>query len=375
MTTKAPPPVAALGRSWPGTGAAPRWLHPGAWWLWAFGLAAAASRTNQPVLLLGLLAAAAAVVAARRPAAPWARSFRVFLVLGAFVIAIRVAMQLVFGADTGGTLLFTLPQVPLPAFLAGVALGGPVTLEGLLAAFLDGLRLAVLLACLGAATSLASPSRLLKAVPAALYEVGVAVVVTLTLAPQMVADLARVRQAQRLRGRPATGARGWWSAAVPVVHGSLERSVALAAAMDSRGYGRRAQVPRRARMTTSALLLVGIFGLLVGVYGVLSDGALSPAAPGLVLGGAGLAVLGLALAGQRQVRTRYRPDPWVAPEWSVAAAGLAVLVLLVLAGPAALTVGTAPLAWPPTPGWLVLAPIVAALPALLAPPLPLAVRR
>ena len=29
----------------------PRALHPGAWWLWAVGLAAAASRTTNPLLL------------------------------------------------------------------------------------------------------------------------------------------------------------------------------------------------------------------------------------------------------------------------------------------------------------------------------------
>ena len=29
----------------------PRTLHPGAWWLWALGLATAASRTTNPLLL------------------------------------------------------------------------------------------------------------------------------------------------------------------------------------------------------------------------------------------------------------------------------------------------------------------------------------
>ena len=111
----------------------------------------------------------------------------------------------------------------------------------------DGLQLATILVCIGAANSLASPSRLLKSVPAALYEVGVAVVVAMTFAPQLVADVARVR-----RGAPA---------ARPAAHRSARRSparsaraggragtlaVALAAAMDSRGYGRTAGLPRRA---------------------------------------------------------------------------------------------------------------------------------
>ena len=53
-----------------GTGAVARWLHPGAWWLWALGLAAAATRTTNPLLLGLIVAVAAYVVAARRPTRP-----------------------------------------------------------------------------------------------------------------------------------------------------------------------------------------------------------------------------------------------------------------------------------------------------------------
>ena len=60
--------------------------------------------------------------------------------------------------------------------LAGIELGGPVTAEDLLAALYDGLRLAVLLCCVGAANTLANPKRALRSLPAALYELGVAVV-------------------------------------------------------------------------------------------------------------------------------------------------------------------------------------------------------
>ena len=41
-----------------GDRALPRWTHPGAWWVWALGLATAASRTTNP-LLLGLIVAVA----------------------------------------------------------------------------------------------------------------------------------------------------------------------------------------------------------------------------------------------------------------------------------------------------------------------------
>ena len=112
-----------------------------------------------------------------------------------------------------------------PTWLAGVRLGGDLTLESLLLALYDGLRLATILICVGAANSLASPTRLLKSVPAALYELGVSVVVALTFTPQLVADVDRLTTARRLRGRPDDRVRARSPAsAVPVLEGALERS-------------------------------------------------------------------------------------------------------------------------------------------------------
>lgn len=76
-----------------------------------------------------------------------------------------------------------------------------MTLEALLFALYDGLRLATLLICVGAANALASPARLLRILPGALYEAGVAVVVAMTFAPNLVQDVERLRAARRLRGR------------------------------------------------------------------------------------------------------------------------------------------------------------------------------
>lgn len=203
-----------------GARALPRALHPGAWWLWALGLAAAAGRTNNPLLLLLIIAVAALVVAARRPAAPWARSFGFFVRLGILVIVVRVLVQVVFGAALGSTLVLPLPGVVLPDWMAGVRLGGDVMLESVLLALFDGLRLATILICIGAANSLASPSRLLKSLPAALYEIGVSVVVALTFTPQLVTDVTRVQSARRLRGRPTRGVKAIAGAAMPVLEGA-----------------------------------------------------------------------------------------------------------------------------------------------------------
>jgi energy-coupling factor transport system permease protein len=354
----------------------PRPLHPGAWWLWAIGLATAASRTTNPLLLLLLVAAAGYVVAARRTPAPWSRSYAAFLRLGLLVIALRMALQVLFGSTGAGHVLVTLPQLPLPSWAAGVSIGGPVTAEDLLAAAYEGLRLATILACVGAANSLANPSRLLRVVPGALYEVGVAVVVAMTLAPQLVTEAGRLRQARRLRGRPDRGLRSVVGVALPLLESSLDRSLQLAAAMDSRGYGRTAGVPPRTRRLTGALVLLGLTGAALGSFGLLDGG--SPQVAGLpVLGwpllliGAAAAGAGFALGGRRVGRSRYRPDPWALPEWLVTGAGVGTAVTFLVAvvvDPTALTAPVSPPAWPGLPLLPLVGVLLALVPAWAAPP-------
>jgi energy-coupling factor transport system permease protein len=352
----------------------PRWLHAGAWWTWALCLAAAASRTTNPLLLTLLVLAAAVVVQARRPDAPWARSFAFFLRLGLIVIVVRVGVQVLFGAAIGTTDVIHLPGLTLPTWLAGVRLGGDITVESILMALYDGMRLATILICVGAANSLASPTRLLKSVPAALYELGVSVVVAMTFTPQLVEDVDRLQTTRRLRGRATSGPRAIAAAAVPVLEGALERSVALAAAMDSRGYGRRGETSARARRVSSVALLGGLVAACVGAYGLVSAG--SPTALGLpmLLVGVALAATGAVIAGRDSIRTRYRPDPWRLPEWLVLAAGMVALGGFLAAdwlGTPGMHTPVDPPTWPTLPFIALVGAIVAATPAWTAPQLPL----
>lgn len=345
-------------------------LPAGAWWCWALGLAAAASRTHNPLLLALVVAVAGYVVAARRTDAPWARSYGAFLRLALVVLAIRLVFAVLLGSPVPGThLLFTLPEVPLPAWAQGVRLGGPVTAEGVLFALYDGARLAALLVCVGAANALAAPSRLLKSLPGALYEVGVAAVVATTFAPHLVADVRRLRAARRLRGRDTGGVRGLLVVGLPVLEGALERSVALAAAMDARGYGRTARVSTAVRHATTALLLGGLLGLCVGSYGLLADRGAGWGTP-VLLAGVVAACGGLWLGGRRTVRTRYRPDRWGPRAWLVAGSGGAVAAAMVwfaAAAPEALEPPTVPLTAPRLPLWPALCVLLGLLPAAVAP--------
>jgi energy-coupling factor transport system permease protein len=183
--------------------------------------------------------------------------------------------------------------------------------------------------------------------------VSVAVVVALTVAPQLVASARSVRRARVLRGDVVRGVKAVRVLMAPVLEDAFERSLVLAAAMDSRGYGRRAGVPGSARALTGVLVLGGLCGLCVGAYGLL-DGSAPPAAGAPVLAvGAALAVAGLWTGSRRVRRSRYRPDTWGPRELLVVASGLVAALATYLApaglGGAALTPGTVPLVAPELP--------------------------
>ncbi|MFC8091142.1 energy-coupling factor transporter transmembrane component T [Streptomyces sp. NPDC127178] len=345
-------------------------LHPGAWWLWALSLGTAATRTTNPLLLTLLIATSAYVVATCRPNTPWARSYSAFVKLALAVLLIRLFFAVALGSPIPGThVVVTLPEVPLPDWAQGIRLGGRVTAEALVFALYDGLKLATLLICVGAANALANPTRLLKSLPGALYEMGVAVVVALTFAPNLIADVQRLRAARRLRGRPDRGIRGLLHVGLPVLEGALERSVALAAAMDARGYGRTAQVPAPVRRTTTALTLGGLLGVCAGTYGLLTAQGATYGLP-VLLAGLAAALAGLWLGGRRTPRTRYRPDRWDVRAWLVTGSGAAVAVLLTLAAsrdPEALHPGVVPLVAPTLPLWPAAAVLLGLLPAFVIP--------
>jgi energy-coupling factor transport system permease protein len=347
-----------------------RGLHPAAWWLWAACLAGAATRTTNP-LLLGLIAAVAAfVVSARRSAAPWSRSIVFFFRMGVVVIVIRVAVQIIFGDRLPGHVLFTLPEIPLPSWAAGVSIGGQVTAESIIESAVDGLRLAVILICFGAANSLASPYRLLRCLPAILYEAGVAVTVSLAFAPEVVMAIADVRDARRLRGRPTRGVAGLRGMAIPVLESALDRSLQLASSMDARGYGRRVALPAGTRRWGTGATASGLLLVVVGVYGLLDTGSLPAGGVPFVAVGAVLVGVGMAVGGRRTNRTRYRPDLWRTAEWLVVGSGavaLAGLIAAAVIGVPGLHLVVTPLHLPQVPLLPMAAVLVALVPAVAAP--------
>ena len=207
--------------------------------------------------------------------------------------------------------------------------------------------------------------------PGALYEVGTAVVVALSVAPQLVESVLRVRRARRLRGGRQRGLRAVRGIAMPVLVDALDRSLALAAAMDSRGYGRRAG-GARGPAGAGALLVGGLLGVCVGVYGLL-DGD-HAALPGPADAGCSACCRRRRAAAGRPAGAAQRlpagPVAGGRDRWSPRAALAAAAVLVLTAGwtrPTS-TRRCSPLTWPELPLAGTLGVLLAVLPAWLAPP-------
>ena len=209
----------------------------------------------------------AVVVFAIRDNAPWGKSFSWTIKVAAWILVIRTIIGVLIGVPIPGTTLFRIPVLPLPSWMPGIRIGGAVTSERLTAALTEGLLICAIIVIFGAAASLTSPHKLLRVLPVYVYEFGVAVVIATSVVPQLVTAVARIRQAQRLRGQSLKGFRSWKRVAIPLLEESLARSIDLAASMDSRGYGisKKRSRYRPIKWKLSDLLVIGSALVVVGL--------------------------------------------------------------------------------------------------------------
>lgn len=240
-------------------------LHPLTWWIWCFAIAITIARVNSAIFAIASVGVVSFIVVSQRDDAPWGKSFNWTLKLALWILAVRTLIGVSIGVPIPGTTLLTLPRIPLPHWMPGIRIGGAITLERVSSALSEGVIICSIIIIFGAAASLTSPHRLLRVLPIYMYEFGVAVVIATSVLPQLVTSVARIRQAQRLRGQSVRGFTSYKRIAIPLLEESLARSLDLAAAMDSRGYGVNRK-PSRYRpiswhVRDSAVVFTGIFVL------------------------------------------------------------------------------------------------------------------
>ncbi|MGZ8736668.1 MAG: energy-coupling factor transporter transmembrane protein EcfT, partial [Nocardioides sp.] len=108
------------------------------------------------------------------------------------------------------------------------------------------------------------------------------------------------------------------------------------------------------------------------VYGLLDGTTSAWLGMPMLLAGSALAALGVSVGGRRTGRTKYRPDVWALPEWLVTGCGVvaaAATFVNVKIAPEQMFLASVTMV-PPVPVLACAGILVAALPAVLAPPLP-----
>lgn len=238
-------------------------MHPLAWLLWAASAGAVALSTTDAVVLAPLTAVAFFVYAScHRPGT--ARTFFVFAGFGLAAVATR-------------TLLVVL---------------GPIGTATVAAAAIEGLHLATLLIVFGTFNAVADHAALLRLAPQRLHEPALAAGLALSLAPRMIEAVARVREAQRLRGIDVGRLRGVPALAVPVLQSGMEQALVLAESMDARGHGRGARSRYRIeRWTPQALATAAVSSVVAVGSFFIPDGS-----PWLVATSVAFALPGLTAA-------------------------------------------------------------------------------
>ncbi|MBF0721846.1 CbiQ family ECF transporter T component [Sanguibacter inulinus] len=349
-------------------------VHPAAWWVWGLGVAAAATTTTHLVVLVTFVAAVLAVVASCADPARRGSVFRTYLWVAGWTVAVRLVFRVVLPAGAG-TGVLRLPEVSV----GPVVLFGTVTREALLGGLTGGLQLAVVILAVGAAHTLADALGLLRHAPSALAGITTALVVAVSVLPTLGRSVLDVRQAARLRGKQP----GLRRTVVPVLEGTMDRSSALAAAMESRGYGampvpppassssasvlRRTSVRPSVRRLVQPISLLGAVGVVaLATYALFDASWPGWAAPALACLAVLLCVVALR-TGTTVRRTVYRAERWTVRAALVAASGMVALGLLVVAaGPRVAHPG--PVLLPALSAVGLAAALLTALPVLVAPP-------
>ena len=186
---------------------------------------AAAVLLADRLVSVAVIAAVLFVVCLRGP-----KGRRRLYLTGALLSGLAVFLVTPFVASVGWHVIWSGPTVPVLGQL-------DVTREEIYNGLFQGLRLTAVALAFAAYALLLDHDRLVQSARFARRSV-LAVALATRLVPTLERDAAGLVEALRGRGVEVTGVRGRGRMLVPLLAGSLERSLNLAEAMEARGYGR-----------------------------------------------------------------------------------------------------------------------------------------
>jgi energy-coupling factor transport system permease protein len=255
------------------------------------------------------------------------RAFPVLLGLGVAFAATRILLTVLTTHGSGGTVLVTLPEVDLPRLLGGFTLGGPIEAPVLAQAVADAVPVIGILAAFGAFNAVVAHHELLRSVPQAFHEPALVVTVAITLVPATMRAVQQTREADRARAGASRPRRRIRRTLLPVLETGMERAVALAESMDSRGFARRRATA--AERVASWITLIGLLALAGAFVALVARR--QAVATALGLGGGVLVLVAVVALSRAGEVTRYRPRPLGPRDLAVMATSVAAPVVLVVA--------------------------------------------
>jgi len=161
-------------------------------------------------------------------------------ILAVGFIVVRVLYRILFhGVDGSGAVLLDLPVVRLPAPFAHVTMLGPITSGGLWSSVESALPIAAVIFAFGAINACIDLSKLFArgARGGPLRGAARTLVIAWATVPALGDAVRQVALARKLRG-----SRGAAALLVPLLERTVERAVAIAAAMEVRGFGAQRSV-------------------------------------------------------------------------------------------------------------------------------------
>ena len=300
-------------------------VHPVTWWSIALIEIATAiiSPTLAPLVTIGLASLICVILLDRN----WINSIRLYATMAFVVLVTRMLFRVLFNFETANqNIALNLPLLELNLGLGPVRLLGPLSFDALDAAILDGLRLAVIIFSIGAASVLAKPNQLLKYTPAAIYEIATSVTIALNLAPQLTQSIQRVKKAAALRGR-SEGLGLTRSVIIPVLEDALENSMHLAASMSARGFGRTTENPNASNKWLKTISIAALIGSMTSTFLILTLGLFNAGTVTTFLLSLGLIVLAMRISARQRIRTTLNRQKLRYPDF----AALTICVFLFLA--------------------------------------------
>lgn len=272
-----------------------RSLDPRAMSLWLVCGLIVALVTSDTGVRLALIGAAISVAIAGKDL----RVFRMFLLIGAFTLLTRTTL-----------------------FALATAFDGRAVAVGLV----EGVSLLAIMSIFGAFMSNIETSQLLRLVPRSMFEAGLVLNIALSFAPRLSTTANDVIDAHRMRGAQSRKT-AVVSSAIPMLATALDRSINLAEAMDSRGYGFTQPIKHRMHWRNAAALAATISAMAAALWSL--DKA--PAVWGPVAAGSAcVAFYSMHRIAKLVGRTRYRRSTLGKSDWCIAIASIAATGLIFL---------------------------------------------